>query len=178
MLSKSLIQFSVDRQSCVPFLLFNLRPNCDGVMNIMAISFKRSCAGTAALTAPYPAAGHHHPKPLPETHGHLQASLPQSPVGSLLLFPGFWYAQGSACALKGSVSPVEGKICNQIPLSSKVKFPGGSQSLCQLPKLGNLLWVLENSLKCKNLLGIVLQLVDHLLSGSMFGLMATSYKRS
>ena len=88
MLSKSLIQFSVDRQSCVPFLLFNLRPNCDGVMNIMAISFKRSCAGTAALSAPYPAAGHHHPKPLPETHGHSQASLPQSPVGSLLLFLG------------------------------------------------------------------------------------------
>ena len=37
------------------------------------------------------------------------------------------------------------KFCNQIPLASKVKFPGGSQSLCQIPRLGNLLWVLELS---------------------------------
>ena len=26
---------------------------------------------------------------------------------------------------------------------AKVKFPGGSQSLCQIPRLGNLLWALE-----------------------------------
>ena len=30
MLSKSLIQFSVDGQGCVPSLLFALRPNYDG----------------------------------------------------------------------------------------------------------------------------------------------------
>ena len=36
-------------------------------------------------------------------------------------------------------------FCNQIPLASKVKFPGGLQSLCQIPWLGNLLWVLELS---------------------------------
>ena len=30
MLSKSLIQFSVDGQGCVPSLLFDLRPNYDG----------------------------------------------------------------------------------------------------------------------------------------------------
>ena len=29
-LSKSLIQFSIDRRSCVPSLLFVLRPNCSG----------------------------------------------------------------------------------------------------------------------------------------------------
>ena len=29
-LSKSLIQFSVDGQGCVPSLLFDLRPNCGG----------------------------------------------------------------------------------------------------------------------------------------------------
>ena len=40
-----------------------------------------------------------------------------------------------------SVSPVLRKFCNQIPLASKVKFPGGSQSLCQIPRLGNLLWI-------------------------------------
>ena len=30
MLSKSLIQFSVDGQGCIPSLLFDLRPNCGG----------------------------------------------------------------------------------------------------------------------------------------------------
>ena len=30
MLSKSVIQFSADGQGCVPSLLFDLRPNCDG----------------------------------------------------------------------------------------------------------------------------------------------------
>ena len=30
MISKSLIQFSVDAQGCVPSLLFDLRPNYDG----------------------------------------------------------------------------------------------------------------------------------------------------
>ena len=32
-----------------------------------------------------------------------------------------------------------------LPLTSKVKFPGGSQSLCWIPRLGNLLHVLELS---------------------------------
>ena len=32
-----------------------------------------------------------------------------------------------------SVSPVLWKFCNQIPLAFKVKFPGGSHSLCQNP---------------------------------------------
>ena len=33
----------------------------------------------------------------------------------------------------------------KIPLASRVKFPGISQSLCQIPRLENLLWVLELS---------------------------------
>ena len=40
MLSKYLIQFSVDGQGCVPSLLFDLRPNYLEVMKIMATSFK------------------------------------------------------------------------------------------------------------------------------------------
>ena len=63
------------------------------VMKIMVTSFKRSCAGTAALSAPSPAAGHHRPMPPPETPGHSQASLDQSSVGSLLLSPGSWCTQ-------------------------------------------------------------------------------------
>ena len=76
------------------------------VMKIMATSFRRSHARTAALNAPNPVAGHHQPTPPPETPGHSQASLGQSLVGSLLLSPGSWCTQGFACALQESVSPV------------------------------------------------------------------------
>ena len=75
------------------------------VMKKMAISFKRSHACTAALSAPNPAAGHRQPTPPPETPGHSGASLGQSLVGSLLS-PGSCCAQGSVCALQESVSPV------------------------------------------------------------------------
>ena len=60
------------------------------VMKIMATSFKRSPAHTAALCASDPAAGHHQPTHLLETPGYSQASLGQSLVGSLLLSPGSW----------------------------------------------------------------------------------------
>ena len=62
--------------------------------------------GTAALSAPSPAAGHHRSMPPPETPGHSQASLSQSLLSSLLLSPGSWSTQGSVCALQESVSPV------------------------------------------------------------------------
>ena len=55
---------------------------------------------------PDPAAGHHRPTLLPELHGHSQASLGHSLVGSLLLSPGSWCAQDLVCALQESVSPV------------------------------------------------------------------------
>ena len=76
------------------------------VVKIMVTYFKRSHAHTATLSAPDPAAGYHQPTPLLETPGHSRASLGQSPVGSLLLFPGSWCAQGFVCALQESVSPV------------------------------------------------------------------------
>ena len=60
-------------------------------------------------------------------------------MASLLLSPGSWCTQGFVCALQEAVSPVLWTFCIQIPLAFKVKFPGGSQSLCQIPKLGNLL---------------------------------------
>ena len=40
------------------------------VMEIMLTAFKRSYAGTATLSAPDPAAGHHQLTPPPETPGH------------------------------------------------------------------------------------------------------------
>ena len=75
-------------------------------MKIVVTSFRRSHASTATLSAPNPAAGHHQPMPPPETRGHSWASLGQSLVGSLLLSPGSWCAQGSVCALQESISPV------------------------------------------------------------------------
>ena len=112
---------------------------------VTATSFKRTCSCPVVFSAPDPTAGHCRATPLPEAPGHSQASLAQSLVGTLLLSAITWCIQGSVCALQESVSPVLCKFCNQIPLASKVKYPGGSQSLCQIPRLGNLLWVLELS---------------------------------
>ena len=143
MLSKFSIQFSVDGWSCVPSLLFGLRPNYDGgVMKVKKTSFRRNYAHTVVFSAPDPVAGLYWPTLLLETPGHSQASLAQSLVRTLLFFPGSWWAQAFVCALLESVSPVLWKFYNQIPLASKVKFPGGSQSLCQIPRVGNLLWIL------------------------------------
>ena len=79
-------------------------------------------------------------------------SLAQSLVMPLLHFPEFWWTQGFFCALQESVYPVVWKFCNHIPLSFKVKFPGGPQSLCGIPRLGNLLWALELVQQCENFL--------------------------
>ena len=106
MLSKYLIQFSVDGCGCVPSLFFDLRPNYSGLVKIMKISFKRSNACTDALSSPNTAAGHCQPTPPLETPGYSRVSLGQSPVGSLLLSPQSWCAQGFICALQDSVSPV------------------------------------------------------------------------
>ena len=104
MLSKSLIQFSVDGWGCVASLLFTWGQTMVEIMKIMVTSFKRSHAHTATLSAPNPATCHHQPTPLPETPGHSWASLGQSLVGSLLLSPGSWCTQGPVCALPESIS--------------------------------------------------------------------------
>ena len=54
MLSKSLIQFSVDGWGCVPSLLFTWGQTMVEVMKIMATPFKRSHACTATLSALWP----------------------------------------------------------------------------------------------------------------------------
>ena len=99
MLSKSLIQFSVDGWSCVPSLLFDLRPNY-GEGNEDNGDLLQTVPCTHCCTqCPQPAGGHHQPTPPLDTAGHPQASLGQSLLGSLLLSPGSWYTQGSVCAL-------------------------------------------------------------------------------
>ena len=80
------------------------------VMKIMATSFKKSPAHTAALSVPEPASSHCQSTLLPETPGHSRASLGHSLVGSLLLSPGSWFIQVSVCALQESDSPVPCKF--------------------------------------------------------------------
>ena len=67
------------------------------VMKMMVTSLKRSHACAVTLSAPNPAAGHHHPTPPPET----QTPTGKSPVGSLFLSPGSWCTR-FCCALQES----------------------------------------------------------------------------
>ena len=106
MLSKSLIQFSVDERGCIPSLLFDQRPKYGGGNEDSGDLLQKVYVCTATLGASDPAAGHCRPTPPPETLGHSRASLGQSLVRSLLLSPGSWCAQGFVCVLQESVSPV------------------------------------------------------------------------
>ena len=106
-------------------------------MKIMSICFKMFFAGTAMLNATNPAAGYCWTVPPPETPQHSQASLGLSTVGQCSYHLDLGAHKVLSVSSKCLV-PVLWKICNQIPLPSKVKFPGDSQSLCQIPRLGNL----------------------------------------
>ena len=78
------------------------------------------------------------------------------------------------CLCPPRVCPM--KFYHQITLTFKVKFPGFSHSLCQIPRLGNLLSALELLKQWKNFFDtIVFQLVGPLLRGSVEP-MATSSK--
>jgi len=124
-LSKSLIQFSVNGPAMFPpwWLAWG-----QTMVGVMMTSFRRINGLTVVLSATDSAASHFWPMPPQETPGHAQPSPAQSLVGTLHLFSRSWCAQGFLCALQESVSPVQWKFCNQIPLVSKVQFPG--QSLC------------------------------------------------
>ena len=114
-----------------------------GVMLVMVTSFKVLMSVLLYSVPLTPCQAIVEPTSLLETPGHSQASLTWSLVRSLLLSPGSWCAQGFVCALQESFPPVLWKFCNQIPLAFKVKFTGGFQSLCWVPRLGNVLWILE-----------------------------------
>ena len=77
MLSKSLIQFSVDGQGCVPSLLFDLKPNCGGGNEDDGDLLPKAPCTHCRTQCSNPAARHRKPTPLPETPGHSQASLDQ-----------------------------------------------------------------------------------------------------
>ena len=143
MLSKSLIQFSVDGRGSGSSLLFDLRPNYGGGNedngNLLQKFPCTQCHTQCLRPCSRPLQAH-------TSAGDSWTLTGKSgPVGSLLLSLGSWCTQGFVHVLQESVSPVLCKFCSQMPLASKVKFPRDSQSLCQIPRLGNLLWVLELS---------------------------------
>ena len=145
MLSNSLIQFSVDGRGPVPSLFFDLRPNYGGGNEDNGNLLQKVPCTHRHTQCPPPCS-----RPL-LTHASAGDSWTLTGKSGSVShevtapFPGFWWPHGFVRALQDSVSPVLCKFCNQIPLASKVKIPGGSQSLCQIPRLGNLFGVLELS---------------------------------
>ena len=69
MLSKSLTQFSVDGQGCVPFLLFDLRLNHGGGHKDNGDLLQKVPCMYGHTQCPDPEAGHHRPTPLLATPG-------------------------------------------------------------------------------------------------------------
>ena len=87
-------QFPVDGWGCVLSLLFDLTPNYGGGKEdngdlLQKVLGKHCCTQCPQLCRRPPPT-----QPLPETPGHLQASLGQSLTGSLLLSLGSWCTQG------------------------------------------------------------------------------------
>ena len=144
MLSKSLIQISVDGWGCIPHLLFDLRPTMVEVMRIMATSFQRSQALTAALSAPSPAAGHYQPTPpqrLLDTHGQVWVSLVWG-HGSFVLGPGahkFLFVPSKSlfpqsCVSSGGSVVTSSKRACATPRSTAPRAPAiGAGHSCPVP---------------------------------------------
>ena len=104
MLSRSLIQFSVEGRGCVPSLLFDLRSNYGGGNEDNGDLLQKVSCTHCYTQCPQPCGGHCRPTPPPETPGQPWSRLGQSFVGSLVFSPGMWYTQGSVCALRESIS--------------------------------------------------------------------------
>ena len=144
-LSKPLIQFSVNQRGCVPSLSFDLRPNYGGGTEDNGEVLEKVPCMHCSLQSAQSCSR------LPLTHAPAKDSWTltgkSESVSCGVTTPFSWVlvcTRFCLCPPK-SVSSVLCKFCNQIPLASKVNIPGGSQSLCQIPRLGNLLQVLELS---------------------------------
>ena len=123
MLCKSLIQLSVDWWGCVPSLLFGLRPTYG---RVKTTSFRRAYASTVVFRV--------NPclrQRLLDTHRQVWVSLLWGHCSFLL---GAGVQRFRLCPPRVCF-PYLGRFCNQSPLASKVKFLGGSQSLCRIPRL-------------------------------------------
>ena len=92
-----------------------------------------------------------------------------SSAGSLLLSSYLLCASFCLCSPRLE-SPrlfpwVQWKSYNQILLTFKVRFPGDSQSLCYVPRLGSMMWCSELSQKWENFGIIILQFGIIILQG-------------
>ena len=98
-------------------------------------------------------------------------------MGLLLLSSGSSCVQNFVCTLKdwSLCFPSElWKGYNRIPLAHKARFPGDSQSLCQIPRLGSLMQGSEPSQQCENFISIIVpQSVHHPPGG--FGIFILSW---
>ena len=105
-LSKSLMEFSVDGRGCVPSLLLDLRSNYGGSNEENGDHLQKVPHTHCPIQCPRPCS-----RP-PQTHASARDSrtfMSKSELvscGSLLLSPGSWCAQGFFCVLQESVSPV------------------------------------------------------------------------
>ena len=114
MLSKALIQFSVDSQGCVPSLLFDLRPNYGGGNEDNGDLLQKVPCRHCHTQCPWPCSR------LPPTHASagdswtLMGNLGQSFVRPLLLSPGSWCIQDFVCALQDTVFPVLCKFYGEV----------------------------------------------------------------
>ena len=97
MSSKSLIQFSVDGEGCVPSLLFDRRPNFGGGNEDNGDLLQKVPCRHCCTQCPRPCSRPPVDHTSTEIPGHSEASLGQSPVGSLLLSPDSWCTQGFLC---------------------------------------------------------------------------------
>ena len=106
MLSKSLIQFSVDGRGCVPSLLFDLRPNYGGGDEDNGDLLQNVPCSHCCTQCPL---AYSRPPPTHMSAGDFWTFMGKSgsvSCWSLLLPHGCWCAQGSVCALQASLSPV------------------------------------------------------------------------
>ena len=106
MLGKSLIQYSVEGQGCVPSLLFDVRPNYGGGDEDNGDLLQKGPRHTLLHSVPPPC---RRPPPTHASTGDswtLTGKSGSASLGSLLLSPASWCSQVSVCALQESVSPV------------------------------------------------------------------------
>ena len=109
-LSKSLIQFSVEGQGCVPSLLFDLRPNCGGGNEDNGNLLQKVPCTFCYTQCPQPCSR------LPANHASardfwtLTGKSGSVSCGVTAPSSGSWCSQGSVCVLQESVSPVRYKF--------------------------------------------------------------------
>ena len=158
MLSKSLVQFSVDGRSCActapptpsPVLcLAGDRPVLESIgymIGLMATSFKSTYAKMlylprllllVLLTQWRLLSTHSSTRDSQTLIGKLSALF----CGVTVPFPWVLVPTNVCLCPPKSVSPVVWKFCYQILLTLKGRFPGDSLSPCQIPRFRSLNWV-------------------------------------